>query len=348
MKGDKMTHNIDRLFEAVAAKGHVCVGLDTALDYVPPKERRQAASGAEAVLAYNKAIVDAAFDAAACYKVQIACYEEMGIAGLEAYAKTLKFIREKGGLVIADIKRGDIADTAMRYAKAHFDGSFEADFVTLSPYMGMDSIEPWLSYSDTKGKGAFVLMRTSNKGMRDFEYLEIKAGGGGSPPPHISCSGVCSANSMTKAEGFCPATPPAGVYTPATPPSPMRLYHAVGNKLAELAAARSGKYGYGAFGVVVGCTEREEAAAIRAMYPNLFFLIPGYGAQGGAAQDAALLLREGNGGVVNASRSILTAWSAELARSGGETEMATNTFAAEAAHRTALAMRDAIKKAARQ
>jgi len=294
--------NIDKLFEAVAAKGHVCVGLDTAAEYVPPVERRRAASDAEAVLVFNQALVDSTFDAAACYKVQIAYYEEMGIAGLSAYAKTLRYIREKGSLVIADIKRGDIADTASRYAKAHFAGDFEADFVTLSPYMGMDSIEPWLSYADSAGKGAFVLMRTSNKGMRDFEYLEIA-------------------------------------------PDKRRLYHAVGDKLAELAAAHSGIYGYGAFGAVVGCTEREEAAEIRKKYSNLFFLIPGYGAQGGAADDAALLLREGNGGVVNASRSILKAWSAELKDSGGDEAAANNLFAAEAARRAALAMRDAIRAA---
>jgi orotidine-5'-phosphate decarboxylase len=290
-----MIYNIDRLYEAVEAKGHVCVGLDTATEYIPPEELRRAPSQAAAVLAYNRALIDATLDLAACYKVQIAYYEELGLAGLETYAKTLMFIRERGGLVIADIKRGDIADTAARYAKAHFDGDFEADFVTLSPYMGMDSIEPWLSWADTKGKGAFVLMRTSNKGMRDFEYQELKTGG--------------------------------------------RLYDTVGDRLGELAAAHLGRYGYGAFGAVVGCTEREEAAVIRAQRTNLFFLIPGYGAQGGAADDAALLLRNGNGGVVNASRSILRAWMANGAD-------ADNRTAAAAARTAAAAMRDAIRSVA--
>jgi orotidine-5'-phosphate decarboxylase len=302
--GEKM-YNIDRLFDAVAKKGHVCVGLDTAAEYVPSLEQQKAGSPAEAVLAFNKALIDSTFDVAACYKVQIAYYEEMGIAGLSAYAQTLRYIREKGGLAIVDIKRSDIADTAQRYAKAHFTGDFEADFVTLSPYMGMDSIEPWLAYADSNGKGAFVLMRTSNKGMRDFEYLEIS-------------------------------------------PEKKRLYHAVGDKLAALAAEHSGKCGYGAFGAVVGCTEREEADAIRKQYANLFFLIPGYGAQGGAADDAALLLREGNGGVVNASRSILKAWSAEIKNSGGDEASATNTFAAEAACRAALTMRDEIRAAVKK
>jgi len=298
--------NIDRLFDAVSAKGHVCVGLDTAAEYVPAKSR-QGLSDAEAVLAFNKALIDLTLDVAACYKVQIAYYEEMGLAGLSAYSQTLRYIREKGGLAIADVKRGDIADTALRYAKGHFNGDFEADFVTLAPYMGMDSIEPWLEAAKAKGKGAFVLMRTSNKGMRDFEYLEVSGADGGGKK---------------------------------------RLYHAVGDKLAGLASAHSGTCGYGVFGAVVGCTERDEAAEIRRKYSNLFFLIPGYGAQGGAADDAALLLREGNGGVVNASRSILKAWSAELGKSGGDESAATNAFAAEAARRAVVEMRDAIRAAA--
>jgi orotidine-5'-phosphate decarboxylase len=100
---------------------------------------------------------------------------------------------------------------------------------------------------------------------------------------------------------------------------------------------------------VAGCTEREEAAALRALYPSLFFLIPGYGAQGGAADDAALLLRQGNGGVVNASRSIIKAWSAELAAAEKDSrseELATLQFAADAARRAALEMRDALRVAA--
>ena len=284
---------VDLLFEAAASKGNVCVGLDTSADYVPPAERKRAQSDADAVLAYNKALIDATFDAAACYKVQIAYYEEMGVSGLCAYRDTLKYIRKKRCVAIADIKRGDIADTARRYAKAHFSGDFEADFVTLNPYMGMDSLEPWVSEAYTRGKGAFVLLRTSNPGMRDFEYLELSDG--------------------------------------------KRLYHAVGEKLAKLADKYAGKKGYGIFGAVTGCTERDEAAAIREKYPNLFFLIPGYGAQGGGAEDAVLLLKNGNGGVVNASRSIITSWQKETG-----SENADNTFACESARRAVIKMRDEI------
>ena len=283
---------VDRLFEAVAAKGHVCAGLDTSADYVPLVQRRKAQNDADAVLAFNKALVDALFDVSACFKVQIAYYEEMGNAGLCAYSETLKYIRNKKGIVIADIKRGDIADTALRYAKAHFSGDFEADFVTLSPYMGMDSIEPWLSEAQKLGKGAFVLMRTSNPGMRDFEYLELSNG--------------------------------------------RRLYNEVGNKLSELARKFGGSHGYGLFGAVVGCTKKEEASVIRQGHQNLFFLIPGYGTQGGGAQDAALLLQNGNGGVVNASRSIITAWQKQ------DSQNADLSFAAQAARLAAVKMRDEI------
>jgi orotidine-5'-phosphate decarboxylase len=297
---------MDKLFEAVAERGHVCVGLDTALEYVPEKERRP--SAAETVLEYNKAVIDATIDIAACYKLQIAYYEEMGLAGLETYARTLEYLRRRGALAITDIKRSDIADTASRYARAHFGGDFEADFVTLNPYLGMDSIEPWLQWADKKGKGAFVLMRTSNKGRRDFECLIIKGEN----------------------------------------PSPRRLFDAVGDKLSELAASRLGAHGYGAFGAVVGADpqteeERKEAAAIRAERSNLFFLIPGYGAQGGAASDAALLLGEGNGGVVNASRSILRAWQGQHEQDGREAD---NAIAAQAARAAAIEMRDNILKAA--
>ena len=291
----------------------MCVGLDTSAEYIPPYSCRLAASDAEAILAFNYAIIDATADIAACFKVQIAYYEALGKAGIDVYAKTLAMIREKKSLAIADIKRGDIADTAVQYAKAHFEGDLEADFVTLSPYMGMDSIEPWLKFAKTKGKGAFVLMKTSNKGMQDFENLELR--------------------------------------------DATRVYHAVGDKLAILAGQYMGIHGYGAFGAVVGAcpktgTEREAAstceagddATLRERYGNLFFLIPGYGAQGGAAEDAALLLREGNGGVVNASRSILKAW---IGADNDKTNTAKtdNYFAAEAARKAVVSMRDAIWKA---
>jgi len=286
--------NMDILYESVRKNGHVCVGLDTCADYVPPLVRNRVNSDADAVLAFNKAVVDATWDICACYKVQIAYYEEMGVEGIRAYSETLKCIRAKGCLAIADIKRGDISDTAVRYAKAHFSGDFEADFVTLSPYMGMDSIHPWLEEAKKSDKGAFVLMRTSNAGMRDFQYLNV--------------------TDMSK-----------------------RLYNVVGDNMAFLSGQNCGSNGYGMFGVVVGCTERDEAAMIRKNYPNLFFLIPGYGAQGGGANDAAILLRNKNGGVVNASRSIITSWQKLEGAQGADL-----SFVAQESRNAVTKMRDEI------
>lgn len=282
--------NIDALFEAVQHKGPVCVGLDTAPEYLPPVIVGENLTAA--ILAYNKALIDATVDVCACYKLQIAYYEALGIGGLAVYRDTLRYIKARGALSIADVKRGDIADTAAQYAKAHFSGDFEADFVTLSPYMGMDTIEPWLVYAASAGKGAFVLLHTSNEGAQDFEQAVLQDGS--------------------------------------------RLYHAVADKLSALAEKTAGSHGYGAFGAVVGCTARAEAAAIRARCRNLFFLIPGYGAQGGGAKDAAALLQNGNGGIVNASRSILRAW--ETQPNGGQTL----ETAAQAARNAATAMRDAL------
>jgi orotidine-5'-phosphate decarboxylase len=290
-------NNMDRLHEAVLKKGNVCVGLDTSAEYIPEAAMKLFSTDAEAVLAYNKALVDRTLDVAACYKTQIAYYESLGLAGMAAYAMTLAYIRERGGIVIADIKRGDIADTAVRYAAAHFSGDFEADFVTLNPYMGRDSLEPWLYAAEKTGKGAFVLVRTSNPGMNDLENRELKTGG--------------------------------------------RLYDEAARMVSGLAALYRGDYGYGGFGAVMGCTDANDAAAIRLEYNSLFFLIPGYGAQGGSADTAALLLKpDGTGGVVNASRSILTAW-----RSCPQ--CMTLEAAADEARRAVLDMRDTISAACR-
>jgi orotidine-5'-phosphate decarboxylase len=140
-----------------------------------------------------------------------------------------------------------------------------------------------------------------------------------------------------------------------------RLYVVVGENLSRLAAEYRGVHGYGAFGAVVGVnaeasasaqneagasTQNEAgAAAIREKLPGLFFLVPGYGAQGGAAEDAAALLVNGNGAVVNASRSILKAWMAAAGETGSAVEHADNSFAAEAARQAVTGMRDAIQAA---
>lgn len=284
---------IDRLFDSVENKGHVCIGLDTALEYLPADFRKKFGTEEQALFTFNQAIIDATFDVSACYKVQIAYYEALGLKGLKVYKDTLSYIKSKGGIVIADIKRGDIAKTAEMYAKAHFEGDFESDFITVNPYMGMDSIEPYLPYVKNKEKGLFSLVRTSNKGAEDIEYIENKEN--------------------------------------------KKVYDVVGEKLLKIGSEFMGECGYSSIGGVVGCTHIDEGLKMRKDLEKMFFLIPGYGAQGGAAEDVAIYLRGGNGGVVNASRSILLAY--KKVQSG-------ESHFEECAREEAIKMRDEIRIAA--
>ena len=163
---------IDRLYQEVEKKGFVCVGLDTSMDYLPASYK-EGKSINQALFDFNKEIIDATADKTAIYKLQIAYYESYGIEGMMAYRDTLAYLREKNLLSIGDIKRSDIAASASQYAKAHFEGDFETDFITLNPYMGMDSISPYLPYIESGQKGVFVLLRTSNPGASDFETLDV-------------------------------------------------------------------------------------------------------------------------------------------------------------------------------
>jgi len=282
---------IDKLFEKVAQNGHVCVGLDTDYSYLPAQLAARFPNIEDGLFEYNKALIDATLDVSACYKVQIAYYESYGIAGLRAYAKTLAYLREKKAVIIADIKRGDIAKTAEMYAKAHFTGDFEADFITLSPYMGLDSLNPYLPYLKDQNKGMFVLIRTSNEGAKDIEYL---------------------------------------------PTGDQRVYHVVGQKINEIGKEYMGECGFSSVGGVMGCTHADEASEIRTMLDSTFFLIPGYGAQGGKAEDIAKYLYKGNGGVVNSSRGILLAYRKQ---ENGEADFA------GCARNEAIRMRDDILNA---
>lgn len=254
---------IDRLFKEVESKGMVCVGLDSRLEYIPEELKRKYQDTDEIVFQYNRMIIDSTHDITAIYKPQIAFYEAYGLRGLTAYKRTLEYLRHIGSLSIGDVKRGDISSTAEMYGKAHFEGDFEADFITLNPYMGFDSITPYLPYLESGKKGLFVLLRTSNLGARDIEYLE--------------------------ADG-------------------KKIYLHVGDKLAEIGKDYIGKCGYSSLGAVVGGTHTDEAIEIRERYQDVFFLIPGYGAQGATGKDARLYLKDGNGGVVNSSRGIITAY----------------------------------------
>ena len=251
---------VDRLYEVVKEKGFVCVGLDSHLDYIPNYIKEKHEKISDIIFEYNKTIIDATSDIVAIYKPQIAYYEANGLEGLIAYQRTLRYLKEKGLLSIGDVKRGDIASTAKEYAKAHFKGEFEADFITLNPYMGMDSITPYLDYLKTGEKGVFVLLRTSNEGAKDIECLDYNG---------------------------------------------EALYFKVGDELKKFADELTSGCGYSPLGFVVGATHSEEAKKIRERYKNIFFLLPGYGAQGAKAEDIRTYLNDFNGGVVNSSRGII-------------------------------------------
>lgn len=252
---------IDRLFKEVQEKGPVCIGLDTSVSYLSPSMQKISRLS-EKIFTFNKEVIDASFDICAVYKLQIAYYEALGIEGLKAYAQTLEYLRNRNILTIADVKRGDIKDTAKMYAKAHFEGEFESDFITISPYMGFDSIEPYLKYLSDNEKGLFVLLRTSNEGAKDIEYKETDG---------------------------------------------KRIYDIVGEELLRLGKSFMGECSYSSLGAVVGDNRLDigEADDIRKRYENIFFLIPGYGAQGGNAKSVMSLLKDMNGGVVNSSRGII-------------------------------------------
>lgn len=251
---------IDKLYETVKEKGFVCVGLDSHLDYIPNYIKQKYEKISDIIFEYNKEIIDATSDIVAIYKPQIAYYEANGLEGLIAYQRTLRYLKEKGLLSIGDVKRSDIASTAKEYARAHFKGEFEADFITLNPYMGMDSITPYLDYLKTGEKGVFVLLRTSNEGAKDIECLEYQ------DEP---------------------------------------LYFKVGDELKKFADSLTSECGYSPLGYVVGATHSQEAKKIRERYKNIFFLLPGYGAQGAKAEDIRTYLNDFNGGVVNSSRGII-------------------------------------------
>ena len=320
-----MKHTMQILQELAAKYGPLCVGLDTDPSYIPASVLKSYASPAQAVLAYNKEIIRRVQSAgsACCFKVQIAYYEAMGLEGMQVYAETLRLVKESGLICISDIKRGDIANTASAYAKAHFSGDFETDIITVNPYMGFDTLKPFAAYcapssnvasatsavsatnaaSSEKtlgaGKGMFVLLRTSNPGMVDIEQQLIVSNNNGV---------------ATGANGTQRVLDRVGAELERLS-ADFKAQYAAANAGSANGATGSSSSTSGAssatwcspVGAVVGCTEESDARALRDAYPDIFFLIPGYGAQGGDARICATLLDKA-GGTVNSSRGILCAW----------------------------------------
>ena len=278
---------IDQLIEKIeACQNPTVVGLDPRLSMIPEAIREEAyekygktpEGAAEAFYLFNKEILDAVYDLIPAVKPQVAMYEMYGVPGLAAYIKTISYAREKGLIVIGDIKRSDIASTAQAYADGHIgvapvEGEkyeiYQEDFVTLNPYLGVESIEPYFKNMKDYNKGIFVLVKTSNPGSGQIQ--DLLAG-----------------------------------------PEDKPLYEIVGGLVEEWGSDFRGQYGYSDVGAVVGATHPEQGKRLREVLPHTFFLVPGYGAQGATAQDLrGCFDKEGRGAIVNSSRGIIAAWQKE-------------------------------------
>jgi len=301
--------SFDVLQEKIRAmKNPAVAGLDARIEYVP-EHLRQAAfeeygvslkGAAEAIWQFNVGLIDALCDIVPAVKPQAAYYENLGWQGMEVLERTIRYAREKGMFVIADIKRGDIGSTAAAYAEGWLSGakigeqsfrSFDADCVTLNGYMGSDSIRPFLEAAKSEDKCVFVLVKTSNPGSGELQDI------------------------------------PAG---------DRLVYEVMGDLTQRLAAGTEGKYGYTLAGAVTGATYPSDIRALRTRLEHTFFLVPGYGAQGGTAGDVRFAFdKYGHGAIVNSSRGIMCAWQ----KTGGDGR----DFAA-AARSAALAMRDDIRQ----
>ncbi|MEO5891559.1 MAG: orotidine-5'-phosphate decarboxylase [Ferruginibacter sp.] len=246
-------------------KSYLCIGLDTDIDRIPIHLR----SHPDAVFEFNKQIIDATKDLCVSYKINTAFYEAMGLKGWEAMQKTVDYIPSEH-FTIADAKRGDIGNTSSQYAKAFFE-VLNFDAITVAPYMGEDSVRPFLEYDN---KWTIVLGLTSNKGAEDFQKLSVT----NIPEedftmiPHI-----------------------------ADPVRHAFLYQKVIEKIA----------GWGNTGnlmFVTGATKVSEFEVIRNIIPNHFLLVPGVGFQGGSLAEVSRHgLNKDCGLLVNASRAIIYA-----------------------------------------
>ncbi len=294
---------IDKLIQKIQKTGApVVVGLDPTMKFVPDHIRKAAfdemgetlEGAAEAVWQFNKAIVDSTCDLIPAVKPQIAMYEQFGIPGLAAFKSTVDYCREKGLVVIGDVKRGDIGSTSAAYAAAHLGrvqvgsslcAGFEEDFVTVNPYLGSDGVQPFIDVCREEKRGIFILVKTSNPSSGEFQDRLLRTG----------------VTAGTAGEG-------AGDISFSDKP----LYEVVGEKVAEWSEQLMGENGYSYIGAVVGATYPEQGSVLRRVMPKSFILVPGYGAQGGTGKDLIHFFDENRlGAIVNSSRGIIAAYQSE-------------------------------------
>ena len=258
----------------------IVVGLDPNLNFVPEfiKKNAYAQAGetlegaALAFKEYNKGLIDAIEGLVPAVKPQIAMYETFGIPGLIAFDRTVKYCKEKGLVVIGDIKRGDIGSTSEAYAIGHVGkvvlgkhafSPFTEDFVTVNPYLGSDGVKPFIKVCKEEKKGMFILVKTSNPSSGEFQDQLVD----GRP-----------------------------------------LYEIVADKVAQWGQDHMGdEYSY--VGAVVGATYPKMGETLRKIMPNNYILVPGYGAQGGQGKDLGVFFnKDGLGAIVNSSRGIICAY----------------------------------------
>src|SRR5579884_2826927 len=252
-----MPHFADRLTAACRVRGNaLCVGLDPRWDALPRGLRSRHADGtltgaARAFEEFSLRVIDRVAPLVPVVKPQAAFFEMCGPEGMFALQRILRRAKERGLLTILDGKRNDIASTAAAYADAAFAGVtidntthpvWDADALTVNPYLGRDAVEPFLRSARRSGRGLFILVRTSNPGARQFQDLD------------------------------CEGKP---------------LFRHVAEAVRSWAAEQVGACGLGDAGAVVGATYPAELATLRAAMPEVPFLVPGYGAQGGSAADVA-------------------------------------------------------------
>ncbi len=277
--------------EIQAKKAPIVVGLDPMLNYVPEHVQKAAFAefgetlegAGEAIFQFNKEIVDKTYDLIPAVKPQIAMYEQFGIPGMIAFKKTVDYCKEKGLVVIADIKRGDIGSTSSAYAVGHVGEvqvgtnkyvPFDEDFVTVNPYLGSDGIRPFMDVCKTRDKGIFILVKTSNPSSGEFQDRLVD----GKP-----------------------------------------LYEHVAEQVAQWGEEHMGD-SYSYVGAVVGATYPEIGKVLRKVMPKTYILVPGYGAQGGKGADLVHYFNEdGLGAIINSSRGIIAAYKQEqYAKFGAE------------------------------
>jgi orotidine-5'-phosphate decarboxylase len=265
-------HFADSLAAAVKRCGNpVVVGLDPRWESLPASFRATGDDGYVArSAAYSKfcrEVIDVAARLVPAVKPQAAFFEELGPAGMAAMAEVVKYAHERGLVVIVDGKRNDIGSTAEAYARGYLGGNsaWQADALTVSPYLGDDSLAPFVEVANERGAGIFVLVKTSNPGSGMLQDIISE----GKP-----------------------------------------IYRRVAEHVEQLATRTVGNCGYGCVGAVVGATYPEQLAELRAATPHTWFLIPGFGSQGGTAADVASGFdAHGLGAIVNNSRGIIFAHS---------------------------------------